>query len=452
MITEQARRRWRGLVVLSVVLLALGACGSPGPRPSPTPTKTPRMAQKATLPPLSTPTSLPPSPTVTPAPTATDTPVPPTDTPTLPTETPVPPTDMPAASEGAGGRPQPSSTPNTGQSAGGEVWLLPPPFGPVPQVPPLPALPSRPANINPLTGLEVDPARLARRPIHVCINNDPQARPQYGFPQADVVYEYVMESYFITRFTAVYWGQEAERIGPVRSARLINAQLTAQYDGLLACSGGSDPVRWILKHKVGFPYIDGDLDDPGNNRYFFNVGTDYRTRLQTSTQGLRRWLTDKGLEKVPQVRGFLFSAGIPSGGSPATSIHIPYPKFTRLNNEVAWTYDAASGRYLRMMAGEAHVDAASKEQLSAANVVVQFAKHTDTDIQEDSLGSKSILIELWGEGRALVFRDGQVFEAIWRSLPDQNTAYLFPDGRLIPFKPGNTWFEIVPLDYKITYR
>jgi hypothetical protein len=104
------------------------------------------------------------------------------------------------------------------------------------------------------------------------------------------------------------------------------------------------------------------------------------------------------------------------------------------------------------MAGETHVDAASKEQLSAANVVVQFAKHTDTDIQEDSLGSKSILIELWGEGRALVFRDGQVFEAIWRSLPDQNTAYLFPDGRLIPFRPGNTWFEIVPLDYKITYR
>ncbi len=442
--------RWRGLVMPSVALialLALSACGGLRPRPTPTPTRTPRLAPIATatpIPPSPTPTDLP---TATPLPPATDTPISPTDTPTLPANTPV-------AESGSMGGPVPTFTPTGtgGQASGGEVWLLPPPFGPVPQVAPLPDLPPRPANINPLTGLEVDPAKLALRPLHVCINNDPQARPQYGFAQADLVYEYVMESYFITRFTAVFWGQEAERIGPVRSARLINAELTAQFDGLLACSGGSDMVRWILKHKVSFPYLDGDLDDPGNNRYFYNVGTDYRTRLQTSTAGLRKWLADKGLEKAVQVRGFLFATDVPAGGNPATSIHIPYPKFTRLNNEVDWTYDAGRGRYLRQMAGEPHVDAASGEQLSAANVVVQFAEHTDTDIKEDSLGSLSIRIELWGEGKALVFRDGQVFEAIWRSQPDKNTAYLFPDGRPIPFKPGNTWFEIVPTDYKVTYK
>jgi hypothetical protein len=250
----------------------------------------------------------------------------------------------------------------------------------------------------------------------------------------------------------VFWGQEAERIGPVRSARLINAELTAQYDGLLACSGGSDMVRWILKHKATFPYIDGDLDDPGNNRYFYNIGSDYRTRLQTTTAGLRKWLAEKKLEKTPQVRGFLFADGAPAGGSAATSMHIPYPKFSRLNNEVDWAYDAASGRYLRTMAGKPHVDAATQAQLSAANVVVQFARHTETDIVEDSNGSKSIRIELWGEGRAIVFRDGRAYEAIWRSQPDQNTAYLFPDGRPIPFKPGNTWFEIVPEGYDVKYQ
>ena len=440
MTIRRSLRHGRGLVMLAVTLiglLVLSACGSPRPRPTPTPTRTPRSALRATATPVPATATPIPQPTDTPLPPATDTPEPPTATPILPTITPVS-----GAQTGASGQ----------TSTNEEVWILPPPFGPVPQVAALPDLPAREANINPLTGLVVDPAKLTVRPLLVCINNDPQANPQYGFAQADLVYEYVMESYFITRFTAVFWGQDAERIGPVRSARLINAELTAQFDGLLACSGGSDMVRWILKHKATFPYLDGDLDDPGNNRYYYSVGTDYRTRLQTTTAGLRKWLADQKLEKKVALRGFAFSADVPAGGTPATSIHIPYPKFSKLDNEVDWTYNASSGRYLRNMAGAPHLDAATKEQLSAANVVVQFAQHTNTDIKEDSLGSLSVRIELWGEGKALVFRDGQVIEAIWRSQPDKNTAYLYPDGRLISFKPGNTWFEIVPTDYKVTYK
>jgi hypothetical protein len=91
--------------------------------------------------------------------------------------------------------------------------------------------------VNPLTGLVVDePTKLQRRPLFVVINNDPPARSlHYGFAEAELVYEFIMEGRAVTRFTAVFLAGESERIGPVRSARLINFYLTPQDR---TCAGG----------------------------------------------------------------------------------------------------------------------------------------------------------------------------------------------------------------------
>ena len=86
---------------------------------------------------------------------------------------------------------------------------------------------------NPLTGLPGDPTRLTKRPVAVVVNNRPVARTQYGLSAADVVYEYVMDGWYVTRFTAIYYGNEVERIGPVRSARLINEQIAGNENLLL---------------------------------------------------------------------------------------------------------------------------------------------------------------------------------------------------------------------------
>jgi hypothetical protein len=47
-------------------------------------------------------------------------------------------------------------------------------------------------------------------------------------------------------------------------------------------------------------------------------------------------------------------------------------------------------------------------------------------------------------GYAFAFRDGQFYEVRWnRSTKDSVLALTFPDGKPYPFKPGNTWFEVV---------
>lgn len=305
-----------------------------------------------------------------------------------------------------------------------------------------------PGATNPLTGLPLPDGRAGQRPLIVCINNDFAARPQFGTANADIMYEYLMEGYGITRFSGVYYGEESGQIGPMRSARLINYYMGSLYDAGLACSGASDQVRYMLKHQAPFPYLDIDLDDPSNTRYSTNVGTDYRTRLRTSTGQLRTWLADWGVEKPASIRGFTFGER-PGGGATATSITVPYPSSSRS----VYRYDPASGRYLRAMGGGAHVDGNTGAQIAVDNVVVQYVPHETTDIVEDSLGSLSIRLNLFGSGRALVFRDGQAFEGTWRSESQGDMPRFFTaDGAEIALKPGKTWISIVPLSYSIAYQ
>ncbi|MFN8376042.1 MAG: DUF3048 domain-containing protein [Anaerolineae bacterium] len=105
-----------------------------------------------------------------------------------------------------------------------------------------------PGSINPLTGLAVaDTSVLARRPVVVKISNAPAiVRPQAGISAADIVYEHYVEG-GLTRFSAVFYSQAPQRVGSIRSARLIDAnQLVPMYHALLAFSGASTGVEQII--------------------------------------------------------------------------------------------------------------------------------------------------------------------------------------------------------------
>ena len=99
---------------------------------------------------------------------------------------------------------------------------------------------SYPPNVNPLTGLTVDePAVLERRPLAVKISNSPpEVRPQAGLNSADLIFEHYAEG-GVTRFTGVFWTNTPERVGSVRSCRLLDLEVTLMYDSLWSCSGSS---------------------------------------------------------------------------------------------------------------------------------------------------------------------------------------------------------------------
>jgi hypothetical protein len=307
---------------------------------------------------------------------------------------------------------------------------------------------SRPSDINPLTGLPVDdPTLLQRRPLMVRVGNDSAARPQVGLNEADMVYEEIAE-WWVTRFTAIFLSKDPPMIAPIRSARLINTQLTSQFQGALGSSGGSDGVRWELSQ------IDiANLDEYFVPRpYFYRENEGWQTRLAFDATVARDYLAEEGLEQDPKLRGFLFTEQIeeetlPAGVvSDALDVIIPFPKST---SEATWRFDPASGKYLRYTIGEPHTDA-NGDQLSAANVIIYFADHQATDIVEDSNGATSIRIMMNGRRAAWLLRDGKILKGNWETDGYQTPLFVFDDGTPMPLKPGNTWVQVVPLEYFIT--
>lgn len=307
-------------------------------------------------------------------------------------------------------------------------------------------------NIAPFTGLPVsDTAKLKQMPIFICINNDPAGRAaHWGLSQADLVYEYIVDGFSLTRITAMYQSQDAERVGPVRSARYPNIWMVQMYGGVLACSGGSDAIRYLLKNEVGFPYLDADLDDPNNNLYFQSIGADYRTRLQASTDGVRRWLAAQNLPDNDWNKpGFAFSEQLPAGDSgAATTIDITYPG----GNSVEWRYDPTLNGYLRFQGGEQQFDPATNQPILAKNVIVPAAKHEPTDIVEDVLGTKGVNILLHEYGDLRLFRDGKVYEGTWRASQEAPPKWLGAGEAPIPLKPGQSWIQVVQAVTDVTYQ
>jgi hypothetical protein len=338
-------------------------------------------------------------------------------------------------------------------------------FGPFPPEP----IPHRPANINPLTGLVADPAMLARRPILARIGNDQKVRESFwqaGLNSADIVFEELIDilgsQYANTRYTAVFLSQDPPLIGPIRSGRIINFQMVPMLNGALAHAGASNGTRWLFSNS---PMI--NLDEFFNQpAYCYEQSHGYQGRLYTTVPRLRQWLAQKGWEQAEPLYGFNFSDRAPSG-QPVTSIGFtkaPWPAW----DAAQWTYDPASGTYLRSSTGSAVMDTSypvtakwgngascvktgdqTQTRVHTTNVVILYAKHEKTDIIEDSNNAVSVHVILTGQGDAQFFRDGVMVTGKWERKTEQEFFH-FVDaaGKPYDLKPGNTFFEIVPLGYK----
>lgn len=308
-----------------------------------------------------------------------------------------------------------------------------------------------PPDVNPLTGLRVpDPSVLNRRPLAIKISNyPPVVRPQSGVDLADLVFEHYAEG-GVTRFTAIYLSQDAEPVGSVRSARLIDLEIPAMFQAILAYSGASAGVNARIRAS---DFIERALSpDFGVGAPIFwripREGVAVEHTLFTSTRRLWEEATRRGINTRQDLRGMVFSEQPPPGGQPVSTLLIPYRV-----EPVSWRYDPDSGRWFRWTAGQPHMDALTGRQLSAANVVVVYAHHQTTDILEDRLGNYSIEIQIWGSGPVRIFRDGRMFEGQWQRFRREDMLrFVDARGQPIPLKPGNTWFQMVPLDMKLQAR
>jgi len=333
-------------------------------------------------------------------------------------------------------------------------------------------------NINPLMGLSVDdPETLNRRPIIVKISNSPAlVRPQSGIGQADIVWEHYTEA-GVTRFSALFYSQAPQRVGSIRSARLIDYELVPMYHGILAFSGasigvdkkiyGSEAVKPLLcqeREDLEQCYAEADAHAPGivppsdfaDRAYkgvLYGRPTYYRDEeipvphnMFVSVKALWDLATADGVNQRPDLVGMAFHPDPPP--DPAGSG--VYAQIRYETTLVEWHYEPESQLYYRSSDSLPHYDANLDQQVTANNVVVAYTGHYLTDIVESGWGENihwSVQNTIWPAGDAILFRDGLRYAGHWvRPTRTDLMGFRTYDGELLYLKPGNTWVQLVRLE------
>lgn len=314
----------------------------------------------------------------------------------------------------------------------------------------------------PLTGL-FSTGQKDARPIAVMVENSPAARPQSGLGDADVVVEILAEG-DITRFTAFYHSRSPVKVGPVRSIRPYYVDLAAAMDAVLVHAGWSQEAM----NRVAAGGVDHFDEVYGDGVYYWRSPDRKQPHnLYTSIEGIRRGMDKKrlrsawtpvqptfgtgnaggearmsGADRESGTDGRLGGSGkaaeaasaAAAAGGGGEAVRLPYSA----GYAVGYTYDAASGQYLRRMNGMPHGDAEMGQQLTAANVLVCRSTHKVTD----SAGRRQVDVQ--GPGSGYVLSGGKVQAAVWQLRDGLVRAYAADGQQEIPLAPGVTWIQFVP--------
>ncbi len=280
----------------------------------------------------------------------------------------------------------------------------------------------------PLTGLP-DPsgASLTRPALSVKVENTPDARPQAGIDQADVVYEEVVEGN-ITRFVTIYNSTVPPVIGPVRSVRAEDPDIVWPIGGIFAYSGGAqvnvDAINAAPVHAVD--------EDGAGAAMQRNEPSQPPRQAPHNLYGLGPALFALGGKPVPPPPLFqYFIAGAPRAtGQGVLGMHIGF----QAGYDPSYTFDGATDTWKRFLDGQPST-VVGGAQIAPANVVVQFTPYTG-EAEGQTVGS----------GDVWVFSDGTVRVGKWNR-PDKTQPARYVDNNGVPIllRPGRTWVELLPV-------
>lgn len=310
----------------------------------------------------------------------------------------------------------------------------------------------------PLTQLP-GPEDAASQPVlAIKVENDPSIRPQYGLDAADIVVEELVEG-GLTRFVAFFQSNVPDEVGPIRSARHVDASIVSPLADYFVMSGASG---------VTFAYIDQNM--PINIMRVLEGGPGmHRTNYHPAPHNVFVYPMDviSGIQTAASPTGGLFvypaqEAAPAASGSPApastvnpalangkdvTNILLEFSK----GNKPGWTWDTASGTWLRDDGSKPHM-AISGKQIFAKNVVVMRVPTVDAGYKDPAGGYVPRTV-LEGTGPGFAMLGNKKIDVTW-SKPDVKSPITLTDstGKVVGLLPGNTWVELIPEEGNVTFK
>ncbi|HEX3708015.1 MAG TPA: DUF3048 domain-containing protein [Mycobacteriales bacterium] len=285
----------------------------------------------------------------------------------------------------------------------------------------------------PLTGLPQSGGERADRvALAVKVDNIAPALPQAGINNADVVVEELVEG-GLTRLMAIFQCQKAPLVGPIRSARISDADILALLHGsVLGYSGANPKDMPPIRDHSGAALIS---DDAQPEYFHLDSSRAAPHDVFSSTKTLLR----AGLKARPNLKAppALFTYGaLDPRARRARQVYLSWPAAS-----AEWTW--SNGAWLRTQGGATDT-LTDGQQISATNVVVLGVDIASTGLH-DVLGNASPLDVTVGSNPAWVLRDGKMIRGSWHRKSISNGISLTDAaGHRIALAPGRTWIELLP--------
>ncbi|MCG2788321.1 MAG: DUF3048 domain-containing protein [Actinomycetia bacterium] len=316
-------------------------------------------------------------------------------------------------------------------------------------------------NINILTGMEISDKVLNSRPLAIMVENTPDARPQSGLINADVVFE-VVDEWNVTRFVAVFSSYDSDLVGPVRSARPYYAEIARSFDPIYVF-WGTHPIFYKVIENLGLDYLSplGDKNssitanfvDPGRG------GGEGADAIRDASRDVASWHTAyvrlPRMKEIASKQGYKLEGGQSSfhfkidspesdrGDISKITIDYSIPQYKSL-----FEYDSKNNKYVKSVAGSPSTDRESGEQIAVNNVIVMV-----TDIKETGNTDGHMIVRTTQEGEAFYFFDGKVTEGTWsRSSALDPFTFKDIDGNVVLFNRGNTWVGVISGIDRVDYQ
>lgn len=283
------------------------------------------------------------------------------------------------------------------------------------------------------------------RPIAVMINNHNAARPNHaGLQDAYIVYEIITEG-GITRMMAIFKDQNTAKIGSVRSSRHYFLDYAMENDAIYTHFGWSERAKSDIS-KLKINNINGLYDSLGFWRdKTLNVA--YEHTAFTSIEKLKKVISKKGYRDTTTQQLLLnysieeVDINAKENAEVANKVSIKYSNYATTSYE----YDPELKVYKRSVSGKAHVDAVTKQQYTAKNIIV--AKIANYSF--DSYGRQDL--KNIGSGDGYYITNGYAVPIIWsKASRSSQTVYKYLDGEEITVNDGNTYIQIQPINQKTT--
>jgi hypothetical protein len=292
--------------------------------------------------------------------------------------------------------------------------------------------------IAPLTGEQIEVDGLTAPSIAAKVDNHPSARPQVGLESTDIVFEELVEG-GLTRYVAVWHSEVPAIIGPVRSIRPMDPDIVSPFGGIIAYSGGQERFVQMMQAAPVYNAIHGQSDTASTFFRGTNAPAPHNVMVRAPD------VIAQHLDRGAPVQQFAFAASIAAAtaskqGAPTAGITM---RFGALSAP-AWSWDAATERWLRFQTGGAADTDSSGAQLSSVNVVVL---RVPVDVIQNIPTTQMI-----GSGEAWVSTGGATIRATWsKGSMTEPIRLLDENGVAVRLGPGNTWVELLPLAGELAF-